>query len=394
MTATLWTVLGGIAGAILAAGLGVSLANWYNRSRPWVALASIRRDDRDLVYIPAEIQPLLSRVLGSQNAGVPLRKLIDGLEAVDAMIPRRKRALQRLTNVIGDSQRDFETITDVIEDSVVWQTLSYLNNSAELRLPSEPPAPPDQTALLRAADLTQEGRDDRLFLIETKEKRLILLPSQTPVPEDFFERTRALGQILQFWVEPAISDILRQVQDEIQRELQNDLERRERLKELISSRKLIVAAKVVNLGDEPLHVSPYGMLVIKSGGREIAPIPVVIESFEVYEPGIEEMIKAVDLIEHLAKRQGVQGAAVRQGENVPEFVVAKKGDLITADLVTETPIDDEGIVNAMEQGMLSVQLLLRTAGRRGRWLTTQRLVMGMTQSDQERTELLKRAKGL
>ena len=67
--------------AVFAAGLGVFLTNWYKRSKPWIGISSINRDDSSFVGIPKKVIELydqsISYYLSPLRKKEPLYKLKD-----------------------------------------------------------------------------------------------------------------------------------------------------------------------------------------------------------------------------------------------------------------------------------------------------------------------------
>ena len=379
--------------AILGTIFGVILKRWYDRSRPWVGLPSIQRDDRYLVELSRDVFELLSRFVDLESQRVPLLELVQAFERLGETISSIKATIEVIdTFRAKTTNRNPEDLVTLLEDTNFWSQLNRLNRMFALPLPQEPIGGQGEP-LLETEDFTQGNSEERSFLIETRNRRLLLIPGEGPISERALSNTRTLGQVLRYWVEPFCSQIVARVEQKLQSDLHISLELREQLTDLIATRRLLINARIVNLGAAPEHIRPYGALKLASAGREIEPIPVAIDSFQAYEPGLEEMGRMMDLVEGIADKQGVRLARTsRRDSTIPEHVVVRPGDVVALELVTEDPVNDDAVVEALQKGMLSAQLVLERVGPRWRkWLHTKPLIIGMTQNATDRARLLRKA---
>ena len=88
------TIMIPAAAAIIAALLTVFLTRWHARSRPWVGLSSIQRDDRFLVHLPSEVVELLSKFIDLESRSVPLRVLLDTFDSISDSVPAIKSTIE------------------------------------------------------------------------------------------------------------------------------------------------------------------------------------------------------------------------------------------------------------------------------------------------------------
>ena len=167
----------------------------------------------------------------------------------------------------------------------------------------------------------------------------------------------------------------------------------ESLKKLIHSRRLKVQVKISNTGGSPANIEPFGILKINSGGKPIKPLLISVQNYRVYEAGVEELPRMMQILEDMAKKQGVSSirtpSTVKQ---IPEYIVIKPGDLVDVELISIYSIEDSSIITALESGILSSQVILKQAdGRRSKFVKSEYQVMGLNISSDKRNELEKMA---
>ena len=382
------------AAAILASLLTVFISRWHSRSRPWVGISSIQRDDRFLVQLPDEVVGLLSSTMDIDSRNVPLKTLLRVSDSVTESIPVIKATIEHVDDYQKNAKnRQRKDLIALLENSIFWRQLNSLNRRSYLPLPQT--IDENETKpLLESADFTESNTEEPTILIETNNKRLLLVAGSGMLSNKAISNTKALGHVIKNWIEPYFSQIVEIVKQEVQNDLHQYLELKDRLKDLIMTRRLLINARIVNLGGEPEHISPFGMLNLHSAGRKIDPIPIVIDSFKTYEPGMDEMDRMISLIEGLADKQGVKSARLsKRDSTTPEYVVVRPGDVIAIELITEHPVNDNAVVDALQKGMLSAELLLERKNKKiKKWIFTKPLIVGTMQNESDRTILLNAAK--
>ena len=377
--------------AILASLLTVFISRWFVRSRPWVGISSIQRDDRFLVQIPEELIASIEEYWKLNSRNVPLKRLLQIYDELTDLIPKIKTSLEIIDeyqkNAVNRQRKD---LIILLENSIFWSQLNRLNRRFALPIP-ESIVDDDIQPLLESADFTQNNIEEPSFLIETNKKKLVLVAGSGMTSAKTINNTRILGHVIKYWIEPYFSNIVGVARKKIQEDLHHFLELKERLSDLIMTRKLLINARIVNLGGEPEHISPYGMLNLLSGGIRIEPIPVVIDSFTTYEPGMEELGHVINLVENIAAKQGVGSTRVRsQDSSTPEYIVVRPGDEVAIELVTELPVNDNIVIEAIQKGMLSARLILERSNKKiNKWIYTKPLVVGVTQNTTDRSKLQK-----
>ena len=354
-----------LVGATVVAGvIGVLLANWYNRAKPWLGLSIIQRDDRNLVTIPEHLSEITMRCHWTEaleTKAISLHKLIKFLNEAEEDTSFLRSSLDSITDFekehtidFPDNRRNKSKLIKLLENRTFFSALIGMFRRDSLSLPKEL-QPASKVPILKGSDFTE--KETPVFIIQTTSARLLLNPGRAPISADKIERTKILGKILQFWIEPYLSQIVAQVKDEMRSDLQDLLEIREQIHGIISSRKLLVGARIINSGGKPVHIKPFAVLQLRSGGKPVSPVVVVVESYRTYEAGIEDYDQMIGLLESIAEKQGVSAPRTPQGQKgIPEYVVVKPGEVVAVELVTEEPISDESIVASLENGMLSVRL--------------------------------------
>lgn len=392
-------VVWGSLAAIAAAAVGALVTFWLQRSKPWVAITSIHRDDSQLVEVPEDV---ISAVNGSPwfnvqlHEEVPLRRVIRVERRASWAIGCCKEIIAAIDGVTSEvrSGADRLTVASKLASLVGMGTfravVESLNDGGRLSYPSELEVPDTQQAFFKSEEiLSDKGHTKAVLLLDGSGKRYAIEAGRT---RETIERTKKLGVILQFGLEPGLSDVLATVRETLQGELQSALEVRERVQDLIRTRRLIVRSQVTNTGGAPENIEPFGVLRLRGAGRKIDPMILAVRESRVYEPGMDELPRMIQAIEAMAQKQQVEIAGSSQTERgVPEYVVVKPGNIVQVDLVTLEPVADEQVAAALDGGMLSCELVLRRAGRRlTRWVVSGRQVLGDSLNDSRRAALLKK----
>ena len=105
---------------------------------------------------------------------------------------------------------------------------------------------------------------------------------------------------------------------------------------------------------------------------------------------MDDLVRMMDIVEGFAKKQGVQPARTPSAyKAMPEYVVVKPGTLVSVELATIDLIEDDNLVTALENGMLSCQLILRRSGKKFMGtIKSKDLIMGTGLSKEKRNELI------
>lgn len=388
-----------IFGAVLAAIIGSLFTMWLQRSQPWIGLISVDRDDTHLIQISQEIIKLTNENQWIRNEfklkeTEPLYKLFEYTEYLDNLIKGMREALDALGNLEQlmkqkdpkvDEQK--EVIEKLLSSSIIKFALEFMIQRDELPLPTDVEVPPSSLPILRSEENSPFGE----FVVYGAKGTYYFRQIRG---NNTLQKVRLAIKIFQHFLSPSLLEMAQSLKYEIQQEHQKLLEIRERLKDAVSSRNLIIKAQIANMGGSPEHIEPFGILKIKSAGKPINPSLVSVRRFSVFEPGTEEVDRMAEVIEGLAKKQGVQiSRTPNSHKTMPEYVVVKPSTLVSVELVTIDLIEDDNLVNALENGMLSCQLILIRSGKKFfKTLASKDLVMGTGLSQDKRDELMKSSK--
>ena len=280
-----------VVGAVSAAVIGSLFTMWLQRSQPWIGLVSVDRDDSHLVPISQELEKLSneSRWIPANFKLVetaPLHKLIEYTDYIEDLIQQARKALDSLNNVDQllkqrDSKVDEQkqVVENLLSNSLIQYVLHAMISRDELPLPNTLELSSTNLPLLRSSEFVASDSSERgIFIYGTKD-RYYISAGKGFVGDETLEKIRLTVKIFQYFVSPKITDIDQALKDEIQREYQRLLEIRERLKDAVRSRKLVIKAQIANMGGSPEHIEPFGILKIKSAGKPINPSVVSVQKF-------------------------------------------------------------------------------------------------------------------
>lgn len=402
MPLAVWITAGA---GIVAVVLGVLLTRWYQRSKSWVGITSISRDDRFMVKIPERLKELggKSGFLPSiHEEEVPLRSLIDLKVKLTYVMKGIRIGLQKcedfrnflMTNVVDIGMRR-KGLLSFLYDEILMAVMNQMNASGALPLPSQLPDTKELVPVAKAHDFTTADRQRSFFRIDFSGVQFNIWAGSAgvPVSDDAIERARLLGQILQYYIEPHLSNIVSKIYDRLQSELNMVIEVEGLIDSLMKSRELVVRVQVSNKGGSPVYIEPFGLLKIKSAGKKFEPIGLSIFDARSFEHGMDQEARMLDLVERMAEKQGVKGSRVRiEDRAFKEYVVVKPGDLVRVELISSEPVKDPAIIQLLEEGILSCQIMLREAGKKWRpWLQSEMITLGTRISEEKWDELIARA---
>ncbi len=386
--------------AVVAATLGALVTHWLKSSKPWLGIIAISRDDRQLVTVSTELQNLTQDcnwLKGIERSEVPLRTLVDLKEKIQELLHGLKSSL-KLAEDFEESLRSDDlpnnelrtSLVTFLADEMVLSSLLGMFRRQTLPLPEESSLQLPEQPLLEGNDLTKEGHNEKLYVVDVDDGKILIRPGTVYAGQAALSRTRALGHILQYGLQDHLRAIVSAVAKDSQADFQRCLEIKERLADTIQARRLMVRAQITNMGGSPEHLEPFGILRVHTTGKPVAPIIVSVQKAEIYEPGFDMIPSMLDLMEGMARKQGVQSARIAPGQkDEPIYVVVKPGDVVECELSTIEPVEDAEIFAALQNGMLSCELVLRRSGRKRRkWVTSARQILGFQISSEKREELL------
>jgi len=385
--------------ALVAATVAAFLTAWLRRSRPWAAITSIHRDDTQLVPVPNDLvtaintNPWFPISLSEES---PLRRIMAIGQKATSSIEGCKRIIASVdaTGETLHKSRDQHAVagqlTKLLANGTFRSVMELMNQGDRLPIPENLEVPETQRPVLATEEVvTDEGTTKALLFLDASGKRY---PIELGLTRQTIERTKKLGSILQFALDPHLSNILATIRTAMQADLQVLLEIRERVDDLIRSRRLVVRAQITNLGGTPENIEPYGLLRLRSAGKRIEPMIVAVHDYRTYEAGMEDLPRMMQFLEGLAEKQDIEIPQASQKERgVPQYLVIRPGDIVQADLVTLEPVEDEAIIEGLENGILSCQLMLRRSGRTvATWVSSKPQVLGLSLNPERRAELLQK----
>ncbi len=397
---TVAPIVGG-AGAILAAFVGALLTIWLKRGRPWLGIKSVDRDDRHLVPIPAGVKDLVNRqsrwVGRLQGDNAPLYRFKDTFDRAQQAADLCKVPLDSTRRLRDQVKAGFSSQTakkaaigEFLSDSVAVQVLSGMAIRGMLPVPERIELPDATEPLLLGDDMTTVDGEEKGFLIYSGSNNVFLRAGGGTIGFQILKRFRTLGHILQYGVETPLASVLEALDSELQTDLQALLEIKERLADVVKSRALIIRAEMFNYGATPVHIDPFGVLKVNSGGKAIKPFLVTVQDFRVYEPGAEELPRLMQLIEGLSDKIGVSSARTPSDRrDSPEYVVLPPGSIVNVELATMGTVEDESVVDALRAGMLSCQLILKRPNKLfWKWVRSDVLILGEALNEEKREGLM------
>ena len=388
--------------AIIAAILGVFLSTWFLRSKLWVSISSVERDDTILVNIPEKTMELVQRCyynVGITKMQIPLHELISAHKQTAGLIGSIEDSIKILNsfnrNLISTDDKEKYT-SSLLSNYLIRMRIGNELLAGSLPLPNilELDNEKENTPVILSDDFTDPENENKGIVFYIKNGSYSINFGNNFIGNIVKGRIKTLNKIIQYFMNPYLNDII----EFIRKELQNDLdlidEIQQNISNLIHSRKLKVNVKISNIGGKPANIDPYGILKIRSIGEPVKPIIVIIQDYHVYEPGSTEFPKMMEVIEGLAKNQGISTTRTPSTmKSIPEYIVVKPGDLIDVELVTMNPIDDDSIIASLEAGYLPCQIILKRVDRK--YLTyfkSKEQTMGYKVSDKKMKELEKMSK--
>jgi len=385
--------------AVVAAILGVLLTVWVKRSKPWLGVTSINRDDRHLVPVGEQLRLLVNNcrwVHSGIREHTPLQRLVEvyndaewGIDCCKDSLDKIGRFAKAIEEGFGSETQKREALKSFLKNDIIIQVLSAITRRGLLALPDHLDIDPNAKPLLLGDDLTKPEMEEKGFLLYAEDERVFLRAGPGTVGREILKRFKVLGEVFQYFVDQYIPVVLEGLKVHIQKDLQSVLEIKERLGDTIKSRKLVVRAQIANLGGSPEQIEPFGVLKLSSGGKPVEAVLVAVRDFRVYEAGMESVPRMVQLVEGMANKAGVESARTApDDESGPGYIVAKPGDIVQVELTTLTPIEDSSVLDALEAGMLGCKLILRRANRGVRkWLVSNSIVLGEAVNQERENEL-------
>jgi len=388
---------------ILAALLATYLTNWYKRPKPWIGISSIDRDDSSLVSIPEEIRELSDKChwTDTLEENEPLYKV---LLLKDSLT----QSIKTINEVLNDLV-EFETIINkntlsldekrraiqlLVSNSQIRSILISMNLRHSLPIPTTFSPTDNDIQVLKFDEIDDPQSKEKGIMINFEDRRYFLTAGSGLVGPENIKRTKQLSQVLTYF----LTDYLKQIIVDVKREVTNDkhilLDINDKIQTIIKSRNLIIKAKISNLGAKPLHIKPFGLLRIKSSGKNIKPMIIEVKGFRLSEAGMDEMPRLFQLIEGLALKQGVQSSRTpKLIKDMPEYIIINPGTLgeIEFGLINESL--EDSVISALETGILGSQLIVWRADN-NKFIKSGFQTMGLRLSDEERHFLENQSKNL
>ena len=289
--------------AVFAAGLGVFLTNWYKRSKPWIGISSINRDDSSFVGIPKKVIELydqsISYYLSPLRKKEPLYKLKDEENRMSELLEKFNETLSIINGIEQKLQRDIRTQSEkeevlvaLLKDDVFMRLLQFLNsigkfsnihldddsknsktkdfqydnsthsNSTDIQLDDDST---NNNNILRVESFYDQTRNEGGAILYGLRSRFMITVSGG-ITMDTLQRTSNLALIFSTFHGGKIAKILNQIKLYLNKEIEFTKSIKTSLSELITSRKLLIKVKISNLGGSPINIEPYGLLNIKPSG--------------------------------------------------------------------------------------------------------------------------------
>lgn len=397
-------IVTGLVIGIISASAGVIIAYFLHKSRPWLGIVSVLRDDHQLVPISDEFRKLVGKCHWLdlyRQSEAPLSKLIATGDAINDLLPRLKSALRIAEDLEAKllteetTPQEFRTSFGAfMASSISINCLLGKFRRQDLPVPDETQISEQTQPILQGEDFTDGTTEDKVYVLKTGTTRILVHPGTQFIGQSALARTRTLGRILHYGMRSPLLPIVTAVRNELQSDFKTMLEIKERMNDIVQARRLIVRAQITNTGATPEHLEPFGVLKIHTTGRPVDPIIVSVQKAETYEPGADVVPHMMAILEGLAEKQEVQiPSSVTNYDQGPQYVVVKPGDVVACELCTIDTIDNPEIVSALQNGMLSCELLMRRSSKRLRkWLVSDRQILGYTINQEKRNELLQKAK--
>lgn len=387
--------------AIISAIIGVILANWYKRSKPWIGISSIDRDDSTFIDIDSDIIQLYIQSIYYNSdplkSSEPLYKIRNEINMVEGSLSTFKETvteinkfLIKLDNGISSNFEKRQALSELFSNNLFLNVLSFLNDTNQLTITGQfEPVEDDNTVIKIETFNDQSSNSQGIVMYGDKSRHYISIGGI--ITEQAIKRTEKLGKVFSNFHINEIRNVLNLVKNTLSNEIQISLDIKDRLDKLIQSRRLLVKVKVSNIGGSPLQFEPHGILNIKKSGKEIKPIIIEAVNYRTHEPGTEELAKMMQIIEGMAEKQGVSSSYSPEAyRKSPEYIVVNPGAIVEIDLDTISQFDDPQIIAALETGLLSSQVILVQANKkRNKYVKSDFQSMGLTISQDKLNELMK-----
>lgn len=387
--------------AILAAFIGVFLSNWYKRGKPWIGISSIDRDDSTLVEVGDDVIELYHS--STYFNGIPIRqyeplyKLKNQVIEVSNAKTMFEETFTMIDSFLKKAKEGYlselekrQALSILLSNQFFMSTLQFLNKTNNLPLSVEESQQlnTEQKSLLKL-EKYEDKTNKQFGVILYGDKTRFYITIDGIITEESIKRTHKLGAILSSFSLNEILPILEYMKTYLNNEIQISLNIGDKINRLIISRRLMVKVKVSNTGGTPVHIEPYGLLKVKSSGKPVPPMIIEVAKYNSQEPGAEELSKMMQIFEGMASKMGIESSFSPSSlKTSPEYIIVNPGALIEIELYTIGQIEDSQIVNALESGILSSQVILKKANsKKNNIIKSDYQTMGVTISQEKINEL-------
>lgn len=389
---------------IIAAIIGALLSRWFLRSKIWLNITSIDQDDTVLIDLSPEIIKLSHtshyRTVQLSGSQVPLHEVISTYTNSSVVLKLLKESLDKLNDF--DKKLDNKTVgqedkikdlTELFSDNLINQILEGKISNGTLPLPDKLDIDVSTMPLVVSEEFTKPENQTKGLIVYGKQNSFSIRLGDGLIGNVVLNRTRIFNQIIQYFVEPYIKKVINTIIEEIKSDIHIIYDLNEKLKELLHSQRLKVKVKISNTGGTPVNISPFSILKINSGGKAINPILISAQNYRSYEAGVEDLPRMMQIMEGMAKKQGVKSIRTPSTEkHIPEYIVIKPGDLVDVELISIDPIEDRSIITALESGILSSQVIMKRADSvLNKVIKSEYQTMGLKINPDTRKDLLKLA---
>ena len=269
-------------------------------------------------------------------------------------------------------------------------TLHFLNNTKNLPLNTLESVQIDQEndSLLKL-EKYEDKTNKQFGVILYGEKTRFYITIEGIITEEALKRTHKLGVILSSFSLNEIIPILDSMKNYLNNEIHLTMNLKDKINNLVISRRLMIKVKVSNTGGTPVQIEPYGLLKVKSSGKPIKPMIIEATKYSTQEPGTEELSRMMQIVEGMASKMGVESSfSPSSFKASPEYIIVNPGTMVEIELYTIGQIDDSQVVSALESGILSSQVILKKANsKRNNIIISDYQTMGMTISEEKINEL-------